>query len=392
MSVNKYKSAASAIPALITLLLIITPLAILIWGSYHNWPDYLPLPPSVSLATNQLLARTPLPKTPGILLYPMIHQISQIKSFKQHFQLSVISSQNQPQLTITMSGPVDISDQLKLHTNIASKPVNPSPDNQTSSLTSAQIIYQKGVASLIFDQISPDQYLHLESLNNRPINFIINPSHQTTEDQFQHTPGEFALTKIRNNKYQQLIKDYYSIVLERATLPESNQSYQPYTITTYLSKAEVVNLIKEAFSIYQESTPNPTIYQPALEKFYDQLEQIINPLDITIYLEPETLNLDKIHLIIMLNRIEYASQTVAQFPNSNTPQTTSLPKPKFTFTPDQITLDIKYTISDLNQPVQIPQLPSGELSSQINWSAIITHPLIQPLMPSGPLVQVDNTD
>ena len=370
LSTQKYVPAKNLFLFVLMIVLLSLPVGALVWGSYQGWPSYLPIPKDAQLVIDKLIAQSPLPNTPLLLLNPSFNYLKSLKTFGYQFDLTVEHNLNGQKFSSIFTGKVDNKEKTKLYA------VNSTSwwqsGSEAKTFVNGDFQYQGGKLEIFVKEAGDAGFFHWPMIVQKPLAFTVNPTPDSGESS---SPGEFALTKIRNQKLARLIGDYQKIIVERAYIPEetdlSNLS-PDYVVFSELSKEEVVNFIKELTAIYQESQPRPIISQTALQKFYQQLEEVVDDLKVEVHISKQSLLLENIQFITnfythklpeFAEESQYGSQNWQLINGSS-----------------YFTVKGKMNILEPNQPVVFPVSPKGQSDVSVNWTEVITHPWLIPLL------------
>jgi hypothetical protein len=312
-----------------------------------------------------LINKTPLPKNPQFLFNPVTAYWRDVKYVD--FQLRVTAEHNAVNQTFNsvFTGRFDLSTDNPM--GFWENTFSWNSDEGNRVFMNGKFVYRNGNLSMSWADTIRATYFNWPLLQNETIIFSINP--KPTEENLQkaHAPGEFALTKIRNQKIEKLLTDYGKLMMEKAVINEQNsESETAYKLIVNLTKEEWLNFIKELIIIQLESKTSATISQAAMKDFYHRLDEIADELRLEIEINKDNLELEQIKFSTKI----YTDS----FPELSSGA--DLPLGRLHF----FNLAGRLTFNQADEEVEIPEIPSGKSARTVYWSEVINHPILVPLL------------
>lgn len=350
-------------------ILVFLPIALILYASYQNWHFLRSIPLSVRANISQLIAASPLPKTPEIILTPMLAKLDSMTTFSIQSTFNLEHSITKQAFNIVWSGEARRADNNLnfMIDNAASWYVK---DNEyEKSLFNSAWYFKDGILSVKVDQADSTDYFKWGNLAGQTVLFVISPTPENTESRgVRSSPGEFALTKIRNNKFTDLSLKYANILLDNAYIDDKNRTVgQNYVIFSKLSKDDFLEFIKEFINIYQESVSGQGLSKSELEIFHRQLSTSLSDIEIQIFVNVETLQFDNL-------KIE------SKFFTHNLPEFQKEEFYKYYENSSYYMIKGNLFLSNLNKAVIIPEIKQGKPADELDWLTVVQHPWLTPLL------------
>lgn len=345
-----------------TILLILTPFAALTWASYQNWPAYLYVPPIISHTTDALIAKTPLPLTPAQIFRIVITKVAQFPAMNHQLLINSTQTISGNYLSLTISGKSTQEQQAEWL--IAGRY---QVDNQTIPLN-AQIIRQDNELFFKVTQTTPLPNADFSSINSQWVRIPIGTG---TENSIRITPGQQALSKIRNTKLAEIFSEFFTTLQETSILVTDQETAPPshYLIKTTITGPQITELLKQIIAVYQETQTFHNFEPTQMEQWYDQIEQYLaDPIQISTLINKNNLIPEIVSIATQLDP-EYVTSSTSDAPLA------TFDKQKRAFA-----TEINYTPTFTDELFQVETSPDYQEYQYVNWRELIRYPILTPLM------------